>query len=152
MNGGSARFVVWSPKPLTPGYGYGFQVDSGFAGPGWIGHDGGFPGVEAFVSYHPFKLPWMAEVTGRLRESSELPAVALASAKRSGAEIASGTQAACAQAATLPLRDAGVARATPKLLATSSHLHAAGAPVPVQNQRVDLRSPETNRTSELSVP
>ena len=60
MNGGSARFVVWSPKPITPGYGYGLQIGSGFTGPGWVGHDGGFPGIEAFVSYHPFGLPWMA--------------------------------------------------------------------------------------------
>ncbi len=45
--------MLRSPKPLTPGYGYGFQIGSGFAGPGWVGHDGGFPGVEAFVAYHP---------------------------------------------------------------------------------------------------
>ncbi len=49
----ATREVLWTPKHLTPGYGYGFQVGSGFAGPGWVGHDGGFPGVEAFVSYHP---------------------------------------------------------------------------------------------------
>lgn len=48
----ATREVLWSRKPLTPKYGYGFQVDSGFAGPGWIGHDGGFPGVEAFVTCH----------------------------------------------------------------------------------------------------
>jgi CubicO group peptidase (beta-lactamase class C family) len=47
------RAVLWSPRPLTPKYGYGFQIGSGFAGPGWVGHDGGFPGVEAFVTYHP---------------------------------------------------------------------------------------------------
>ncbi len=49
----ATRDILWSPKPLTPKYGYGFQLGSGFAGRGWIGHDGGFPGVEAFVSYHP---------------------------------------------------------------------------------------------------
>jgi hypothetical protein len=47
------RETLWTPKPLTPKYGYGFQIGDCFAGSGWIGHDGGFPGVEAFVSYHP---------------------------------------------------------------------------------------------------
>jgi hypothetical protein len=37
-----------------PRKGRGFQVDRGFAGAGWVGHDGGFPGVEAFATYqHP---------------------------------------------------------------------------------------------------
>lgn len=53
MIAASTREMLWTPKPLTPKYGYGFQIGDCFAGPGWIGHDGGFPGVEAFVSYHP---------------------------------------------------------------------------------------------------
>jgi len=45
--------VIRSPRSLTPGRRYGFQIGDCFAGPGWVGHDGDFPGVEAFVTYHP---------------------------------------------------------------------------------------------------
>jgi len=42
------REVLWSPKPKSPKYGYGFQI-----GKSWVGHTGGFPGIEAFVYYFP---------------------------------------------------------------------------------------------------
>ncbi|MGB2986728.1 MAG: serine hydrolase domain-containing protein [Phycisphaerae bacterium] len=42
------REVLWSPKPKSPKYGYGFQI-----GKSWVGHSGGFPGIEAFVYYFP---------------------------------------------------------------------------------------------------
>lgn len=46
------------PRQLIPSvkgskYGHGFQIGGGLAGPGCVGHDGGFLGVEAFVSNHP---------------------------------------------------------------------------------------------------
>ncbi len=43
-----SRELLWSPKPMSPQYGYGFQIADE-----WIGHTGGFPGVGALVSYYP---------------------------------------------------------------------------------------------------
>ncbi len=43
-----ARSVLWTPKPMTPHYGYGFQIRDY-----WVGHWGGFPGIEAFIFYFP---------------------------------------------------------------------------------------------------
>jgi len=42
------REILWLPKPSSPDYGYGFQVEDN-----WVGHWGGFPGIEAFVMYFP---------------------------------------------------------------------------------------------------
>jgi CubicO group peptidase (beta-lactamase class C family) len=42
------RELLCTPKPMSPEYGYGFQVKDG-----WVGHWGGFPGIEAFVMYFP---------------------------------------------------------------------------------------------------
>jgi CubicO group peptidase (beta-lactamase class C family) len=42
------RENLWAPKPMSPEYGYGFQIRDN-----WIGHWGGFPGFEAFVFYFP---------------------------------------------------------------------------------------------------
>jgi CubicO group peptidase (beta-lactamase class C family) len=42
------REILWTPKPSSPDYGYGFQVKEN-----WVGHWGGFPGIEAFVMYFP---------------------------------------------------------------------------------------------------
>jgi CubicO group peptidase (beta-lactamase class C family) len=40
--------ILWTPKPMSPKYGYGFQIKEN-----WVGHWGGFPGIEAFVMYFP---------------------------------------------------------------------------------------------------
>lgn len=40
--------ILCTPKPMSPEYGYGFQIREN-----WIGHWGGFPGIEAFVMYFP---------------------------------------------------------------------------------------------------
>ncbi len=45
---GDTRVLLWSPKPPATKYGYGFQI-----GDGWVGHTGGFPGIEAFIYYFP---------------------------------------------------------------------------------------------------
>jgi CubicO group peptidase (beta-lactamase class C family) len=42
------REILWTPKPMSPDYGYGFQIEDN-----WIGHWGGFPGIEAFAMYFP---------------------------------------------------------------------------------------------------
>jgi CubicO group peptidase (beta-lactamase class C family) len=42
------REMLWAPKPMSPEYGYGFQI-----GDQWVGHWGGFTGFEAFVFYFP---------------------------------------------------------------------------------------------------
>jgi CubicO group peptidase (beta-lactamase class C family) len=42
------REILLTPKPLTPEYGYGFQIRDN-----WVGHWGGFEGFEAFVFYFP---------------------------------------------------------------------------------------------------
>jgi CubicO group peptidase (beta-lactamase class C family) len=42
------REILWAPKPSSPDYGYGFQVKEN-----WVGHWGGFPGIEAFVMFFP---------------------------------------------------------------------------------------------------
>ena len=42
------REILLTPKPLTPEYGYGFQIRDN-----WVGHWGGFDGFEAFVFYFP---------------------------------------------------------------------------------------------------
>ena len=42
------RDILWTPKPKSPEYGYGFQIRDD-----WVGHWGGFPGYEAFVFYFP---------------------------------------------------------------------------------------------------
>jgi CubicO group peptidase (beta-lactamase class C family) len=46
--GSRTREVLWSARPESPKYGHGFQI-----GKKWIGHMGGFPGIEAFVYYFP---------------------------------------------------------------------------------------------------
>lgn len=38
--------VLWSPKPASPGYGYGFSLE-GDAGQRIVGHGGGFPGISS---------------------------------------------------------------------------------------------------------
>jgi CubicO group peptidase (beta-lactamase class C family) len=40
--------ILWVDKPKSPFYGYGFQVRDN-----WVGHSGGFPGIEAFARYFP---------------------------------------------------------------------------------------------------
>jgi CubicO group peptidase (beta-lactamase class C family) len=42
------REMLWTPKPMSPEYGYGFQIRDQ-----WVGHWGGFTGYEAFVFYFP---------------------------------------------------------------------------------------------------
>jgi CubicO group peptidase (beta-lactamase class C family) len=42
------REVLWTPKPMSARYGYGFQTTGG-----WVGHGGGFPGISALVRYYP---------------------------------------------------------------------------------------------------
>jgi len=42
------REILWTPKPMSPEYGYGFQIRDN-----WVGHWGGFTGFEAFVFYFP---------------------------------------------------------------------------------------------------
>jgi CubicO group peptidase (beta-lactamase class C family) len=42
------REILWTPKPMSPEYGYGFQIRDH-----WVGHWGGFTGYEAFVFYFP---------------------------------------------------------------------------------------------------
>jgi CubicO group peptidase (beta-lactamase class C family) len=46
--GDEMRETLCSPKPPSTDYGYGFQSEDG-----WIGHWGGFPGVESFPMYFP---------------------------------------------------------------------------------------------------
>lgn len=74
------RELLWSPKPPAANYGYGFQI-----GDAWVGHTGGFPGIEAFIQYYPSSghtwivlsnfydsaLPLMKEMRGRLRRLAE---------------------------------------------------------------------------------
>jgi CubicO group peptidase (beta-lactamase class C family) len=43
-----SRDLLWSPKPMSPQYGYGFQIADE-----WIGHGGGFPGISALIAYYP---------------------------------------------------------------------------------------------------
>lgn len=78
------RELLWSPKPESENYGYGFQI-----GDGWVGHTGGFPGIEAFIYYFPASghtwivlsnfydsaLPLMEEMRGwfkKLREQARV--------------------------------------------------------------------------------
>lgn len=42
------RELFWTPTPLFARYAYGFQIKDG-----WVGHSGGFDGIEAFVRYYP---------------------------------------------------------------------------------------------------
>ena len=42
------RELLWTPKPKSPEYGYGFQIKDN-----WVGHWGGFTGFEAFAFYFP---------------------------------------------------------------------------------------------------
>jgi CubicO group peptidase (beta-lactamase class C family) len=42
------REILWTPKPKSQEYGYGFQIKDN-----WVGHWGGFPGIEAFAMYFP---------------------------------------------------------------------------------------------------
>ena len=42
------REILWTPKPMSPEYGYGFQIRDN-----WVGHWGGFTGFEAFVFHFP---------------------------------------------------------------------------------------------------
>jgi CubicO group peptidase (beta-lactamase class C family) len=42
------RELLWSPKPQSLHYGYGFQIEEE-----WIGHTGGFPGIGAVIAYYP---------------------------------------------------------------------------------------------------
>ena len=42
------REILWTSKPMSPKYGYGFQTQDN-----WVGHWGGFEGFEAFVFYFP---------------------------------------------------------------------------------------------------
>jgi CubicO group peptidase (beta-lactamase class C family) len=42
------REVLWTSAPMSPEYGYGFQIKDN-----WVGHWGGFEGFEAFVFYFP---------------------------------------------------------------------------------------------------
>jgi len=44
------REIFFTPNPLMKRYGYGFQIRDG-----WIGHSGGFPGIEAWIRYYPEK-------------------------------------------------------------------------------------------------
>jgi len=44
------REIFFTPHPLMKRYGYGFQIKDG-----WIGHNGGFPGIEAWIKYYPEK-------------------------------------------------------------------------------------------------
>jgi CubicO group peptidase (beta-lactamase class C family) len=50
--------TLWTPKPASPNYGYGFQLDwtasSGDEGKDRIvGHGGGFPGISSVLDMHP---------------------------------------------------------------------------------------------------
>ena len=38
--------LLWSPKPASPGYGYGFQLGQA-GGKRFVGHSGGFPGISS---------------------------------------------------------------------------------------------------------
>lgn len=42
------REILWTTMPMSPEYGYGFQIKDN-----WVGHWGGFEGFEAFVFYFP---------------------------------------------------------------------------------------------------
>ena len=42
------RELFWTPSPCYAGYAYGFQLSQE-----WVGHTGGFPGIEAFIHYFP---------------------------------------------------------------------------------------------------
>jgi CubicO group peptidase (beta-lactamase class C family) len=44
------REIFFTPNPLFERYGYGFQIKND-----WIGHNGGFPGIEAWIRYYPKK-------------------------------------------------------------------------------------------------
>lgn len=42
------RDVLWTAKPMSARYGYGFETAGG-----WVGHRGGFPGISALAAYYP---------------------------------------------------------------------------------------------------
>ena len=42
------REVLWTSKPMSARYGYGFETTGG-----WVGHRGGFPGISALARYYP---------------------------------------------------------------------------------------------------
>jgi CubicO group peptidase (beta-lactamase class C family) len=46
--------TLWSPKPASPNYGYGFQLDgiSGRPNDRIVGHGGGFPGISSVLGMH----------------------------------------------------------------------------------------------------
>jgi CubicO group peptidase (beta-lactamase class C family) len=46
--------TLWTPKPASPAYGYGFQLDGGpnNAGGRIAGHGGGFPGISSVLDMH----------------------------------------------------------------------------------------------------
>jgi CubicO group peptidase (beta-lactamase class C family) len=86
----NARDALWSPKPFSPNYGYGFQISGR-----WIGHTGGFPGIDTFAYYFPTSghtfivlsnftgsaLPLMKKMNrrfGLLRAESPAPSVSTA--------------------------------------------------------------------------
>jgi CubicO group peptidase (beta-lactamase class C family) len=43
--------TLWSPKPASPNYGYGFQLD-GAPNDRIVGHGGGFPGISSVLGMH----------------------------------------------------------------------------------------------------
>ena len=42
------RDILWTPQANTRGYGYGFGTRAG-----WYGHNGGAPGISAWMSTNP---------------------------------------------------------------------------------------------------
>ena len=49
--------TLWSPKPASPNYGYGFQLDrlpapASGSGGRFVGHGGGFPGISSELGMH----------------------------------------------------------------------------------------------------